>query len=401
MANMHLDWFETLLARYTAAETREVLGAIGLVVDREGIVRYHHAGGLQSLAKDAQVLDKEAVLELGSAGKLWTHIAALQLVDRGLIRLDEPVSKYLPELESPQIVIRDASSTTDGKGKLVLQESIKVITLQHLLTHTSGIGSPSDPLLKQWHTQNSTLSEKKPESTPVLLLFTPGEGWNYGPSINWTGKLIVEVTEQILPDYIDRHILKPLGMDSSTFSPLDDSTSRPDLRERRLQMVAREAGSDGSTTQLHIAKRAPPMSPATTASDYGKLLTALMSASSVQANILSKDSIDLLFSGQLSGKALSDFRADTETYAAPTGLHANVTNPKVNFTAAGALLVEEEIPLSGFPSQTLTWNGMPNVIWSVNREIGKAAVFATQLLPVDDEVAIELAMGFLKGAWSG
>ena len=38
MANMHLDWFETLLAQYTALETREVLGAIGLVVDREGML---------------------------------------------------------------------------------------------------------------------------------------------------------------------------------------------------------------------------------------------------------------------------------------------------------------------------------------------------------------------------
>ena len=329
---------------------------------------------------------------------MFTHIAALQCVDRGLIGLDESVSKYLPELESPQVVIRDADSNTDGKGSLALQESTKAITLRHLLTHTSGIGNPSESLLKEWHTQNSTLSDQEPESTPLLLLFTPGEGWNYGPSINWTGKLIAKVTGQTLPDYVDEHIFKPLGMDSTTFSSLDDSTTRLDLRERRLQMVIRQAGSDGSKTQLHIVKRPPPMAPATTVSDYGKLLTALMSAS---IQILSKDSLDLLFSGQLSEKALTDFRANTETYAAPTGLSANVINPKVNFTAAGALLVEEEIPLSGFPPQTLTWNGMPNVIWSVNRDVGKAAVFATQLLPVDDEVAVELAMGFLKGAWTG
>jgi hypothetical protein len=50
------------------------------------------------------------------------------------------------------------------------------------------------------------------------------------------------------------------------------------------------------------------------------------------------------------------------------------------------------------PAGTVTWNGMPNVIWAMNREKGLAMMFATQLLPVDDEKTVDLAMSFMRGA---
>ncbi len=65
-----------------------------------------------------------------------------------------------------------------------------------------------------------------------------------------------------------------------------------------------------------------------------------------------------------------------------------MAEPPVNFSLAG-LLVEDELPLSGLPKGTVTWNGMPNVIWALNKERGVGTLFATQLLPVDDE----------KGRW--
>lgn len=93
--------------------------------------------------------------------------------------------------------------------------------------------------------------------------------------------------------------------------------------------------------------------------------------------------------------ARSFLRQDTENYAAPAGIVDSM--PPVNHSLA-ALLVEEKLPLSHMPAGTVTWNGMPNVIWAMNREKGLAMMFATQLLPVDDEKTVDLAMSFMRGA---
>jgi hypothetical protein len=62
-------------------------------------------------------------------------------------------------------------------------------------------------------------------------------------------------------------------------------------------------------------------------------------------------------------------------------------------------VIEEAIPLSGMPAGTVTWNGMPNLIWAIHPEKGVAMAFLTQILPVDDEKTMELAMGFMRAAW--
>jgi hypothetical protein len=61
------------------------------------------------------------------------------------------------------------------------------------------------------------------------------------------------------------------------------------------------------------------------------------------------------------------------------------------------MVVEEELSLSHIPAGTVTWNGMPNVIWTMNREKGLGAIFATQLLPADDEKTVDLTMAFTRG----
>jgi len=115
---------------------------------------------------------------------------------------------------------------------------------------------------------------------------------------------------------------------------------------------------------------------------------------------LGKEMRDLFFEAQfeVGGKARERLRGDTENYAAPAGIPGEMKEVPVNHSL-GALVVEGTLPLSGMPEGTLTWNGMPNFIWAIHKEKGIAMVFATQLLPVDDEKTVELAMEFFRGAW--
>ena len=324
-----------------------------------------------------------------------THIAALQCVERGLIGLDDPVETHLGGLAKLRILSRN-EGPDDVAQPFLLRPSTKKITLRHLLTHSSGLCQESNPLIQEWRIW--TGCEPKPDDHPSdqrlighdeydnPLLFEPGEGWLYGANIGWTSVLIARLTKQRLEDFVQENIFDPLGMASATYKPQD----HPELSARALQMVVR-----------HEARLKPAKYPLRelicSVPDLANLLVDLISPSS---KLLKPELQDLLFAPQFprSSAALSYIRRDTENYAAPAGIPTSMSEAPVNHSLA-ALVVQEQLPFSHMPAGTVTWNGMPNVIWAMHREQGLAMVFATQLLPVDDEKTVDIAMTFFRGAW--
>ncbi|KAE9372763.1 beta-lactamase/transpeptidase-like protein, partial [Stipitochalara longipes BDJ] len=391
-----MDTFETKLAEATSHPNPQILGAITTVIDRSGQSLYHHTSGHQSLSPDSPSISDDSTFVLGSAGKLITHIAALQLVERGILSLDEPVSKHLIELRSLKILTKSES------GEFILTPSTKEITLRHLLSYSSGLSDEDHPLVQEWrdsrgekgkviHGEWESYHPEFLKSSPeegtfkTPLLFEPGEGWCYGASIEWTGALISRVVGRPLGRYVEEEIFAKMGMGSSTYFPGE----RENIAERVLQMVERENGglvqADGMLYGL-----------VSSVPDLCRLFADLMGKSKV----LGKEYVDLFFDGQLeeTSKARECLRGDTENYAAPAGIPVGMNEAPVNHSL-GALVVEEKLPLSGMPAGTLTWNGMPNFIWAVHREKGLGMVFATQLLPVDDEQTVSLAIEFFRRAW--
>ncbi|KAE8447269.1 hypothetical protein EG329_010963 [Mollisiaceae sp. DMI_Dod_QoI] len=328
---------------------------------------------------------------MASAGKFIAHIAALQCVERGLITLDEPVYPHLPELGSLNVLSRNETGATPP---FLLQPAMKNITLRHLLSYSSGIDHESNPLIEEWRASRDEApkADYHPKSAFELddsystpLIFEPGEGWMYGASITWTAILVSRLTQTRLEDYTVNKIFTPLGMTSSRYAPKD-----PDICSRVLQMVRREGDQLLPVEQnLHDLVSSVP--------DIARLFSDLLSPSS---KVLKQEYVALLFEPQFapSSAALAAIRNDTENYAAPAGIPESMKKPPVNHSLA-ALVIEGEMPLSHMPPGTVTWNGMPNLIWAMHKEKGLGMFFATQLLPVDDEKTVELAMSFSRGAW--
>ena len=326
-----------------------------------------------------------------------THIAALQCVEHGLITLDEPVSSYLPELLDLKVLSKNTepnSSTTP----FLLEPVTNSITLRHLLSHSSGLDHESNDLVKEWRISTKqtpkenyhpTIHSSKSEidyDTP--LLYEPGKGWIYGVSLEWTSLLLSRLTGKSLPEYIEESIFKPLGMTSSAYLPQDS----PDLCKRMLAMVMRREGNELIPVNYPLKELIVSLP------DLAALLTDLIAPTS---KLLKQEFVDLLFTPQFApgSAAFSYIRKDTENYAAPAGVPSSMTFAPVNHSLA-ALVIEEKLELSGLPAGTVTWNGMPNFIWAMNREKGLVTIFATQLLPVDDEKTVDLAMEFFRGAWA-
>lgn len=196
-----MEAFETSLSKATAPDTREILGAIGLVVNGEGeyIIQsriklltlfpgttlYGHAGGYQTLAPDAAPINMDSTFYVASGGKFICHVAALQYVDRGILDLDDPISAHLPEVEHFGIM-----SKNEGPGdQFSLRKPTKPVTLRHLLTHSGVAPWAGSQYMKEWEASSQYVPPDDDAQMMVKLLwapliFEPGEGWEYGARLN-------------------------------------------------------------------------------------------------------------------------------------------------------------------------------------------------------------------------
>lgn len=395
-----MDKFEQWLAQAADPATRDLLGALAIVVDDQGNTLYRHAAGRQSLDANAPPLDADSTVSLGSAGKFITHIAALQLVERGVLALDAPVYEHLPELAVCKVMT--------GAGKGQLRAPARSITLRHLLLHASGL-SEHEAVDKRFGAGAADRAMEGlvgQEDTHIIaqrftipLLFDPGEGFAYGYSIHWTQLLVTRASgAATFMEHVQTHIFDPLGMAASSYTPrkLDD------VWQRRLHMVERTAAKDGTTTLVEGDSYTQGLT--CSVPDVGAVLSALLASSPVLLKM--KEHYDLLLTGQFApgGASLADLRAESDNYGFVTGKASGQESesapPAVNWSAGGLVVEDEALPVSALPPGTVTWEGMPNVVWAVNREKKRAAFFATQLVPVGDAKANALALAFMKDAWS-
>jgi len=163
-----------------------------------------------------QKIDENTLYHWASITKTFTAIGILQLVERGLISLDDPVIQYIPELgriHNPHGEVSD-------------------ITLRHLITHTSGFRTPTWPFAggENWQPHEPTDWSQLVAMMPYTKIhFEPGSQYAYSnPGITFLGRVIEVVTGEDVEAYLDKNLLKPLGMYNSYF----DLTPWH-LRERR------------------------------------------------------------------------------------------------------------------------------------------------------------------------
>ena len=152
-----------------------------------------------------QPVDRNTIYHWASNTKQFTGIAIMQLRDHGLLKLDDPVTKYLPEL-------RDVHN---GFG------SMDDITIRHLMTHSAGFRNPTWPWDegKDWEPFEPTEYSQLVSMFPFTeILFKPGSKFSYSnPGIIFLGRIIEKLTGDDYEVYVDKNILKPLEMYSSYF----------------------------------------------------------------------------------------------------------------------------------------------------------------------------------------
>nr|WP_295924345.1 serine hydrolase domain-containing protein [uncultured Dyadobacter sp.] len=163
-----------------------------ILIAQKGAIFYQKSLGLADVPNRVP-LDEQSAFELASVSKLFTSVAILQLKQKGKLRLDDPVKKYLPMFRYPQITIR------------------------HLLSHTSGLAD-FQMLEKPYATDTSkifTIADLVPaiNQSDDAVRFNPGEKWSYSNSGYGLLALIVEKVSGLpFPSYLTRYIFQPTGM---------------------------------------------------------------------------------------------------------------------------------------------------------------------------------------------
>src|SRR5258708_26568555 len=187
---------------------REIPGIVAMAANEQSVV-YEGAFGFRDTAA-ASRMSTDTVFRIASMVKLLTSVAALQLVERSQLKLDEPAGNIDPTLASAQVF-----TGFDAKGVPQLRPAQKPITLRNLLTHTSGF---SYPLWDQNVGRYLKRARKNPHLPRMPLIFEPDSRWAYGGSLDRVGRIVEIAGGQRLDRYFSDHITGPLGMNDTGFS---------------------------------------------------------------------------------------------------------------------------------------------------------------------------------------
>jgi CubicO group peptidase (beta-lactamase class C family) len=195
-------------------------GAI-VLVQRHGKPVYLKTFGKRDV--DAGIaMTEDAIFPIHSVTKSITSVAAMMLVDRGRIALDDPVSKYIPSFAGMKVGVERKDET--GKAVLDLVPPTRPVTIEDLLLHTSGItygfyGTHS--LVKAAYDgiylgdfNNAEFAER---IAKVPLAEQPRTLWDYGHSVDVLGRVIEVASGQSLYQFEKQNLLDPLGMTTTKF----------------------------------------------------------------------------------------------------------------------------------------------------------------------------------------
>ncbi|MBX3731448.1 MAG: beta-lactamase family protein [Verrucomicrobiae bacterium] len=212
-----------------AVEDGRVPGVEALIA-RRGRIVYHRAFGLAD-AEAGRPLEVDAIYRIASQSKAITATGVMMLWEEGRFRLDDPVSKFLPEFKNPRVL--DTFNEEDGSWTAV--PARREITIRDLLTHTSGLGYgviDGDPRFKAIYqkagivdlftTRPVTLAENTRRLAELPLHHHPGEKFTYGEGLDVLGRFIEVVSGQPFDVFLQERLFGPLGMkDTGFYLPAD------------------------------------------------------------------------------------------------------------------------------------------------------------------------------------
>ncbi len=361
-----------------------------MVVDHDRELYLGTAGSV--IAGEDRAVTTDTVFRIASMTKPLVTVGALQLVESGRLGLDDEVASIVPAFARLRVL-----DGFDG-DQPVLRPAGSAATIRHLLTHTSGCGywfGNANLACYQELTGLADIIESRLAALEAPLMSDPGTQWSTESSIDWLGQVIETVTGQDLGAYLSEHVLGPLGMSDTTFSPT------PAARERLMTLHERPEGGGLVVSEREWVETSSSGAYGhglySTARDYGRFLRAMLRGGELDgARVLSAESVDLAFSDQLNGLPLPDLIPTQAPWlvhdvcsACPSVTWLSDSSSCWRTSSACAVRLPGSGPACSTPTSGST------------APAGLRERCATQLILMFDEALLEVLAGFEMLAYAG
>jgi methyl acetate hydrolase len=374
------------LALQSNLASRKIPAAVAMVATDRKITYQGAFGTRDSSGVPART---NSIFAIASMTKAITTTAALQLVERGKIQLDTPVSQYLPQLANLD-VLKGFDPTTKQP---IFRPAQTPITLKHLLTHTSGF------CYNIWDREmfhyDAVLKTLPPRSKPGPLMFEPGTRWQYGQGIDWAGRLVEAISGKTLEDYFQSEILDPLQMP-------DTSYILPAAKFDRL-VSNYNRQPDGSLKQETRKLPAPPKEYNgggglySTVSDYSRFMQMILNRGqgSNKTRILRPETVASMEINQIGGLSAGKMKSFDPTLSSDVDIQPGATEK----WGLGFLINPTPYP-HGRSAGSLAWAGLFNTFYWIDSKRSLCAVLMMQFLPFVDKEAVGLLGDFETAVYS-
>ena len=286
----------------------KIQGAV-TVVARRGKVVHFKAHGLMDVERD-RAMEKDAIFRMASSSKPVLGVAAMMMIEEGLIKATDEVAKYLPEFKDMQVAVqaepadKDVSPQWVAPGKVPEHRLVPVqrpITIHDLLTHTAGLGTYGLGIaVAGWPEPGpeDTLETMMPAYAAMPLDFQPGTRWAYsaGIGLDVVARIIEIVTEMPYQDFLRTRIFEPLGMtDTYFFLPKEKESRRVVIEGAKKKGWGK---AKGWGLETHYASASGGLS--STAEDYLRFELMFLNKGTLFSNqIISEESVATMSSNQV------------------------------------------------------------------------------------------------------
>ena len=201
----------------------EKIAGASIIVARKGKIVMSETFGIMD-KKANKSMQRDTIFRIYSMSKPITSVAVMMLYEQGKLKLDDPISKYIPEFKGLEVY-----SESDKHDDQVHQMSVR-----YLLRHTSGLtyGYFGNTAVDKMYMANGVLNRKSSlqaminKLSGIPLLYQPGTKWHYSVSTDVLGYLVQKVSGQPLNEFFEQNIFKPLDMKDTAFYVSNEKVNR-------------------------------------------------------------------------------------------------------------------------------------------------------------------------------
>jgi CubicO group peptidase (beta-lactamase class C family) len=364
-ARFHAPSLETLEHVLQAhVDKGRLPGAVALIA-QHGHTVLHTAVGLQNPGQGTPMA-ADSIFRIYSMTKPIVSVAVMQLVERGLLLLSDPVGQHLPEFAGVPVVADETCQPTRPPTRPPM--------VHDLLRHTAGLTYElfgDDPIQQRYDqaglgTRQLSNAGFSHALAAIPYRFEPGSIWQYSRATDLLGALLERVTGQPLGDYLQAHILGPLGMVDTAF------VVPPDKHHRIAEPFAHDPDGGVQMPLMDLRETTPMQAGGaglgSTAADYARFLQCLLNGGTLEgARILSPATVRLMTADHLGTIPVNR-----------TGAVVDLLPPGHGFGLGFAVRLQEGIASLPGSLGMYYWSGISGTVFFVDPAQDFFAILLTQ-----------------------